>query len=135
MSGDEKSHLEVILEDINGKFDLVLEGHVTLEHMIHEHRAETRQDKRELQALIQTSHDSLDAKINNVVADLKETRAELKEEIQGVRTEMKEEIRAVDRRLTSEIRAVGAKACLCVDARRQVDGHEDRIRFLERNAA
>jgi hypothetical protein len=48
---------------------------------------------------------------------------------------MKEEIRAVDRRLTSEIRAVGAKACLCVDARRQVDGHEDRIRFLERNAA
>jgi len=117
MSGDEKSHLEVILEDINGKFDLVLEGHVTLEHMIHEHRAETRQDKRELQALIQTSHDSLDAKINNVVADLKETRAELKE----TRDELKET--RVD--LSSKIEAVGVK----------VEGHEDRIRFLERKAA
>jgi len=51
--------------------------------------------------------------------------AELKEEIQGVRTELKEEIRAVDKRLTSEIRAVGTK----------VEGHEDRIRFLERKAA
>jgi molecular chaperone DnaK (HSP70) len=118
MSGDERSHLEVILEDINGKFDLVLEGHVTLEHMIHEQRAEAQQDKRELQALIQTSHDSLDAKINKV-------STELKEEIQGVRTELKEEIRAVDKRLTSEIRAVGTK----------VEGHEDRIRFLERKAA
>jgi len=103
MSGDERSHLEVILEDINGKFDLVLEGHVTLEHMIHEHRAETRQDKRELQALIQTSHDSLDAKINKVSADLKETRDDL----------------------SSKIEAVGVK----------VEGHEDRIRFLERKTA
>jgi len=45
--------------------------------------------------------------------------------IDGVRTEMKEEIRAVDRRLTSEIRSVGDK----------VEGHEDRIRFLERKTA
>jgi len=37
--------------------------------------------------------------------------------------------------LSSKIEAVGAKACLCVDARRQVDGHEDRIRFLERKVA
>jgi len=110
MSSDEKSNLEVILEDINGKFDLVLEGHATLEHMIHEHRAETRQDKREIQALIQISHDSLDAKINKVSTELKETR---------------EEIQAVDRRLTIEVRAVGQK----------VEGHEDRIRFLERKVA
>jgi len=129
MSGDERSHLEVILEDINGKFDLVLEGYVTLEHMIHEHRAEAQQDKRELQALIQTSHDSLDEKINKVSAELKEdiqgVRTELKEDIQGVRTELKEEIQSVDKKLTAEIRAVGAK----------VEGHEDRIRFLERKVA
>ncbi len=107
MSEDEKSNLEVILEDMNRKFDLILEGHVTLEHMIHEHRAETRQDKRELEALIQTSHDSLDEKID------------------GVRTELKEEIQGVDKKLTTEIRAVGQK----------VEGHEDRIRFLERKVA
>jgi len=52
MSGDEQSHLEVILEDMNGKVDLILEGHVRLEHMIHEHRTETRQNNRELQTLI-----------------------------------------------------------------------------------
>ncbi len=92
--------MEVILEDINGKFDLVLEGHVTLEHMIHEHRAETRQDKREIQALIQSSHDSLD------------------EKIEGVRTELKEEM------------AAGFK-----DLGYKVEGHEDRIRFLERKVA
>jgi len=84
MSDDEKSNLGVILEDINGKFDLVLEGHATLEHMIHQHRAETRQDKRELQALIQTSHDSLDARINKVSAELKETREELSAKIEAV---------------------------------------------------
>ncbi len=129
MSEDEKSNLEVILEDMNGKFDLVLEGHVTLEHMIHEHRAETRQDKRELHALIQTSHDSLDAKIEGVRMELKEeiqsVRTELKEDIQGVRTELKEEMQTVDRKLTSEIRDVGTK----------VEGHEDRVRFLERKSA
>ncbi len=84
MSDDEQNRFEVILEDINGKFDLVLEGHATLEHMIHEHRAETRQDKRELQALIQTSHDSLDAKINKVSAELKETREDLSARIEAV---------------------------------------------------
>ncbi len=125
MIGNEKSDLEVILEDINGKFDLVLEGHVTLEHMIHEHRAETRQDRRELQALIQTSHDSLDEKIEGVRTELKEeiqgVRTELKEEIQGVRTELRE----TREELSAKIEAVGTK----------VDGHEDRIRFLERKAA
>jgi len=38
---------------------------------------------------------------------------------------LKEEVQAVDRRLTTEIRAVGQK----------VDGHEDRIRFMERKVA
>ncbi len=41
MGNDEQNRLEIILEDINGKFDLVLEGHAALEHMIREHRAET----------------------------------------------------------------------------------------------
>jgi len=118
MSGEERSHLEVILEDINGKFDLVLEGHVTLEHMIHEHRAETRQDKREIQALIQTSHDSLDEKIEGV-------RTELKEDIQGVRTELRETRDELKEEMAAGFKGLGYK----------VEGHEDRIRFLERKAA
>ena len=124
MSGDEQSHLEVILEDMNGKFDLILEGHVTLEHMIHEHRAETRQDKRELQSLIKTSHDSLDAKISKVSNELKETRDELKE----TRVELSAKIEAVSDKVNdmdARDHALGQK----------VEGHEDRIRFLERKVA
>jgi len=107
MSDDEKSRLEVILEDINGKFGLVPEGHATLERMIHEHRAETRQDKRELQALIKSSHDSLDTKIE-------ETNGRLDAKIDKVATALKE-----------EIREVGNK----------VEGHEQRIQRLERKVA
>jgi len=128
MSGDEQGHLEVILEDINGKFDLVLEGHVTLEHMIHEHRAETRQDKRELQALIKTSHDSLDAKISKVSNELKETRKELKETRDDLREEMATGFETLGDKVNDmDVRdnALGYK----------VEGHEDRIRFLERKVA
>ncbi|MFQ5356538.1 MAG: hypothetical protein ACE5DY_08675, partial [Mariprofundaceae bacterium] len=49
----------VILKEMNGKFKLLLDGHFTLEKMIHDHRAETNQDKQELLALIKTSHSSL----------------------------------------------------------------------------
>jgi predicted nucleic acid-binding Zn-ribbon protein len=48
-------------------------------------------------------------------------RTELKEEIQGVRSELKE----TRDDLSSKIEAVGTK----------VEGHEDRIRFLERKVA
>jgi len=114
MSDDEQNRMEVILEDINGKFDLVLEGHATFEHMIHEHRAETRQDKRELHALIKTSHDTLDAKIDGV-------RDELKEDIQGVRIDLKE----TREEMTAGFEMLGDK----------IEGHEQRIQQLERKVA
>jgi len=36
----EKDHLEILLEDIRGKFDLVLEGHDTLRQEIQDTREE-----------------------------------------------------------------------------------------------
>ncbi len=107
MSSEEQSRLEITLEDMNGKFDLLLEGHTSLENMVTDHRAETRQDKQELLSLIKTVHDSLDAKIDGV-----EQRLDAK--IDGVRDELKE-----------DIHAVGEK----------VEGHEDRIAQLEKKAA
>jgi len=117
--------MEVILEDINGKFDLVLEGHATLGHMIHEHRAETRQDKRELQALIKTSHDSLDEKIDA-------TAQHLDDKIDGVRDELKGDIRDVRDELkeTREEMATGFE--MVGD---KIEGHEQRIQQLERKVA
>jgi ferritin-like metal-binding protein YciE len=83
MGDNEQNRMEVILEDINGKFDLVLEGHATLEQMICNHQTETRQDKRELQALIKTSHDSLDAKINDVATSLSAEIQSVGEKVDG----------------------------------------------------
>ncbi len=125
MSDNEQNRMEVILEDIHGKFDLVLEGHATLEHIIHEHRAETRQDKRELQVLIKTSHDSLDAKIDTTAQRLDDkidgVRNELKGDIQGVREELKE----TREEMTAGFEMLGDK----------IEGHEQRIQQLERKVA
>ena len=38
-----KSHMEVLLEDINGKFDLVLEGHA----LLHKEIQDVKQDLAE----------------------------------------------------------------------------------------
>ncbi len=54
-------------------------------------------------------------------SEIQGVREELKEEIQGVRMELRE----TREELSAKIEAVGAK----------VDGHEDRIRFLERKVA
>jgi|GEM_PF-3882493 len=96
MTEKEQRYFEVLMEEMNGKFSLVLEGHAAIRHEFKEQIDEIKEEQQLFKSLLKGSHD-----------------------------ELKEEIRAVDRRLTSEIRSVGAK----------VEGHEDRIRFLERKAA
>ncbi len=39
----EKDHLEILLEDIRGKFELVLEGHTVLRAEMHEFRRESNE--------------------------------------------------------------------------------------------
>ena len=50
----EKEHLEVILEDIQGKFELVLEGHESLRKEIREARDESNQKHEHTAFLIET---------------------------------------------------------------------------------
>jgi hypothetical protein len=62
----------MILEDINGKFDLILEGHETL-------RGEIRKLSRKTDEhfdLVDFKIDTLSKKIDCVAADLKEHRAD-----------------------------------------------------------
>jgi len=140
MTEKEQRYLEVLMEEMNGKFSLVLEGHAALDEKMERFHKEAKEDHRLAMDLIKYSHDELKEDIQGVRTELKEdiqgvrtelkeeiqcVRTELKEDIQGVRTELKEDIQAVDRNLTTEIRAVGQK----------VVGHEDRIRFLERKVA
>jgi len=118
MTEKEQHYFEVLLEQVLHEVKTVAEGHEVLRNEIKASHREL-EDKIDLNAsVMKFGFETLDVKIDGV-------RDELKEEIQGVRTELKEEIRSVDKKLTAEIRAVGTK----------VEGHEDRIRFLERKAA
>jgi len=81
----EKEHVEILLEDINGKFDLVLEGHESIRGEIRDlaQKTEERFD------LVDFKIDTLNEKIDGVAADLKETDARLSQKIDGVAADLK----------------------------------------------
>lgn len=70
MTGDERHRMDAILEDMNGKFDLLLEGHTALDQKIDRVQATSQNQHAEALAMIKTVHDSL--------------RDELKEDIRVV---------------------------------------------------
>ncbi len=82
----EKDHLEILLEDIRGKFELVLEGHDTL-------RQEIRDTREELCEKI------------NLVDFKVET---LNKKIDGVEDRLNKKIDSVEVRLSEKIDAVAA---------------------------
>lgn len=100
-----KENLEVILEDINSKFSLVLEGHDALRS---EMRAGfLRHDERF--ELLDFKIDTLNKKIDAV--DLK-----LSKKIDEVDLNLSKKIDAVDLKLTKHIEAVDVKLSKKIDA-------------------
>jgi hypothetical protein len=67
-----KDHLEILLEDIRGKFDLVLEGHDTLCKEIRD----SREELCEKINLVDFKVGTLNQKIDAVAADLAAHRAD-----------------------------------------------------------
>jgi len=78
-----KRHFNVVAEGLHHEIKLIAEGHSSIERMVTEHRAETRHDKRELQMLIRTVHDSLDDKIDSVENGLKTEIRSVGEKVDG----------------------------------------------------
>lgn len=68
----EKDHLEVLLEDIRGKFELVLEGHAALRAELHEFRRDSNEKHEHTAFLLKT----LNGKVDGVAADLSAHRAD-----------------------------------------------------------
>ncbi len=73
----EKDHLEILLEDIRGKFDLVLEGHDVLHKEIRDTREELCEKVNLVDFKVETlnqkidgARDELGEKIDAVAADL-----------------------------------------------------------------
>ncbi|MBL4775708.1 MAG: hypothetical protein JKY87_06605 [Mariprofundus sp.] len=117
MTEKEKQYLEVLMEEMNGKFSLVLEGHDAIRREFSEQLTEVRQKQDMFESLLKFSHDELKEEIQGVRIELKETRGELSAQIEVVG----DKVNGMDARDS----ALGYK----------VDGHEDRIRLLERKAA
>jgi archaellum component FlaC len=85
-----KDHLEILLEDIRGKFDLVLEGH----EVLHKEIRDTREELCEKVNLVDFKVETLNQKIDGV-------RDELGEKIDGVESRLSNEIRATNQRIDS----------------------------------
>src|SRR3990172_8990802 len=80
----EKDHLEILLEDIREKFDLVLEGHGAL----HKEIRDTREELCEKINLVDFKVETLNQKIDGV-------QDSLNRKIDGVRDELGRKIDAV----------------------------------------
>ena len=94
----EKDHLEILLEDIRGKFDLVLEGHDTLRQEIRD----TREELCEKINLVDFKVETLNQKVEGV-------RDDLTQKVEGVRNDLNQKIDGVESRLSNEIRATNQK--------------------------
>ena len=85
----EKEHLEIILEDIRGKFELVLEGHEVLRKEIQD----TRQELGEKISLVDFKVDALSERVNCVESNLNQkidsVEARLIRKIDGVADDLK----------------------------------------------
>jgi sigma54-dependent transcription regulator len=80
----EKDHLEILLEDIRGKFDLVLEGHDAL----HKEIRDTREELCEKINLVDFKVGALNRKIEDV-------EARLNHKIEDVEASLSQKIDAV----------------------------------------
>ncbi len=89
----DKDHLEILMEDIRGKFDLVLEGHDTLRKEIRD----TRGELCEKINLVDFKVETMNQKINVV-------RDDLNQKIDGVRDALGQKIDAVATDLTAHRR-------------------------------
>jgi outer membrane murein-binding lipoprotein Lpp len=93
----EKEHLEIILEDILGKFDLVLEGHEMLRNEIREVQQESNARHDHTAFLLNTLNDKIDG-----------VDAKLDSKIDKVEVSLSDKIDRVEASLSSKIDAVAA---------------------------
>ncbi len=88
----EKEHLEMILEDINSKFDLLLEGHEGL-----------RGEIRELGRKTDERFDLVDFKIDTLNKKIDGVDARLSQKIDDVDAKLSQKIDDVDAKLSQKI--------------------------------
>ncbi len=114
MTEREQHYFEVLMEEMNGKFSLVLEGHDAIRKEFNEQLDEVCRKQNLFESLLKFSHDEMNKKIDSAAEELKQEMAV------GFK-----DLGAKVNRASEKESALGQK----------VEGHEDRIRFLERKVA
>ena len=105
MTPMEKDHLEILLEDIRGKFELVLEGHESLSRKM-DGRFDELNEKIE-------HHSFLIGTLNNKIDGVDKS---LSAKIDGVDSSLSAKIDAVDSRLSAKIDAVDSRLSAKIDS-------------------
>ncbi|MBM4333978.1 MAG: hypothetical protein FJ117_22640 [Deltaproteobacteria bacterium] len=124
----DKDHLEILLEDIRGKFDLVLEGHDTLRQEIRD----TREELCEKINLVDFKVETLNKKIDGVDANLNQkinsVESNLNRKIDSVEENLNRKIDGVRDELVQKIDAVAADLAA---HRADTEGHRTGYRISE----
>jgi archaellum component FlaC len=71
----DRDHLGIVLEDIRGKFDLVLEGHDALRKEIRDTREELGEKIKLLDFKVETLNQKIDAVASDLAAHRRDTEA------------------------------------------------------------
>jgi chromosome segregation ATPase len=112
----QKDHLEILLEDIRGKFDLVLEGHAALDKKI-DVRFDDLNEKIEHNSFmigaLNKKIDSVDERLSKKIDAVEEN---LNKKIDAVDEKLSKKIDAVDEKLSKKIDAVDEKLSKKIDA-------------------
>ncbi len=93
----EQKYMEILLEEMRGKFDLVLEGHTALHAKIDEYRQESNE-----------KHDFTAIRLQTVKDRIDNVEQKLSARIDAVEESLTTKIDTVERNLTTHIKAVAA---------------------------
>jgi len=102
----EKDHLEILLEDMRGNFQLVFEGQAMLRHDIQElsRKTDERFEVVDLKfEVLNNKIDSVDERLNNKIDTVDK---KLSNKIDAVDKKLSDKIDAVDKKLSNKIDAV-----------------------------
>jgi len=139
MTEHERRHFEVLLEAIKHSVEIIAEGHIALDQKIESFRQEAKQDHHLVMDMLKYSHDELKAEIQLVDKHSEERDKMLAAELHAVDQRSEERDRKLDARIDRvrmELKETKEELSTKIEyVGKKVEGHEDRIRFLERKKA
>jgi len=112
----EKDHLEILLEDINGKFNLVLEGYTALDKKIDTRFDELNEKIENNSFMIGVLNNKIDAVDERLSTKIDAVEEKLSKRIDAVDEKLSQRIDAVDEKLSQRIDAVDEKLSKRIDS-------------------